>query len=44
MARLAAGGHAAPGLLHFGVRLDGEYINPLILLGGVPRAILLPCC
>lgn len=44
VARLSAGGHAAPGLLHFGVRLDGEYINPLTLLGGVPRAILLPCC
>lgn len=41
---LGAGGHAAPGTLHFGVRLDGEYINPLILLGGIPRAILLPCC
>ncbi len=42
--RLAAGGHTAPGTLHFGVRLDGEYINPLRLLGGVPRAVLLPCC
>lgn len=41
---LAAGGHTAPGTLHFGVRLDGEYINPLRLLGGVPRAVLLPCC
>ena len=33
-----------PGTLHFGVRLHGEYINPLLLLGGVPRAVLLPCC
>ena len=41
---LAAGGHASAGTLHFGVRLHGEYINPLLLLGGVPRAILLPCC
>ncbi|MFK4791826.1 murein hydrolase activator EnvC family protein [Microbacterium sp. ZW T5_56] len=41
---VASGGHAAGGELHFGVRLDGEYINPLLLLGGVPRAILLPCC
>jgi murein DD-endopeptidase MepM/ murein hydrolase activator NlpD len=41
---LALGGHSAPGTLHFGVRLDGEYINPLLLLGGVPRAVLLPCC
>lgn len=42
--RLAQGGHAAPGTVHFGVRLDHEYINPLRLLGGVPRAVLLPCC
>jgi murein DD-endopeptidase MepM/ murein hydrolase activator NlpD len=42
--RLGLGGHAAPGDLHFGVRRDGAYINPLLLLGGVPRAVLLPCC
>lgn len=41
---LAVGGHAAAGTLHFGVRLHGEYINPMLLLGGVPRAVLLPCC
>jgi murein DD-endopeptidase MepM/ murein hydrolase activator NlpD len=41
---LGEGGHTAPGVVHFGVRLDGEYINPLRLLGGVPRAVLLPCC
>ncbi len=41
---LALGGHAAAGDLHFGVRLHGEYINPMVLLGGVPRAVLLPCC
>jgi murein DD-endopeptidase MepM/ murein hydrolase activator NlpD len=41
---ISLGGHAAPGSLHFGVRLDGEYINPLLLYGGVPRAVLLPCC
>ena len=41
---LALGGHAAVGDLHFGVRLDGAYINPMVLLGGVPRAVLLPCC
>ena len=23
---------------------DGEYINPLLLLGALPRAVLLPCC
>lgn len=37
-------GHTSPRTLHFGVRYDGEYVNPLRLLGGVPRAILLPCC
>lgn len=41
---LGEGGHAPPGALHFGVRRNGEYINPLLLLGGVPRAVLLPCC
>lgn len=41
---LHLGGHADPGTVHFGVRLHGEYINPLVLLGGVPRAVLLPCC
>lgn len=41
---IALGGHTSPGALHFGVRLHGEYINPLLLLGGVPRAVLLPCC
>ena len=44
VATLALGGHASPGALHFGVRLNGEYINPMLLLGGVPRAVLLPCC
>lgn len=41
---LALGGHAGPGELHFGVRLNGRYINPMLLLDGVPRAVLLPCC
>jgi len=40
----ASGGHAPAGSVHFGVRLNGEYINPMLLLGGVPRAVLLPCC
>ena len=38
------GGHTAPGSVHFGVRLDGDYLNPLVLLGSLPRAVLLPCC
>jgi len=41
---ISSGGHADPGTIHFGVRLDGVYVNPLLLLGGVPRAVLLPCC
>lgn len=44
MGTVAAGGHAAGGTLHVGVRLDGHYINPLPLFGKVPRAVLLPCC
>lgn len=39
-----AGGHAPPGTVHFGVREDREYINPMLLLGGIERAVLLPCC
>jgi len=35
-------GHCAAPCLHFGVRLDGEYISPLLLLGGIPRSVLLP--
>lgn len=41
---LSLGGHTDAGALHLGVRLDGEYINPMLLFGGVPRAVLLPCC
>ncbi|PZU47266.1 MAG: peptidase M23 [Microbacterium sp.] len=35
------GGHAALDTIHFGVRKDGEYINPMLLLAGIPRAVLL---
>lgn len=41
---LAVGGHAAAGTLHVGVRLEGDYINPMLMFGSVPRAVLLPCC
>jgi murein DD-endopeptidase MepM/ murein hydrolase activator NlpD len=44
VATASAGGHAAAGSVHLGVRKDGEYVNPLLLFGGVPRAVLLPCC
>jgi len=35
-------GHCSALCLHFGVRLDGQYVSPLNYLGAVPRAILLP--
>lgn len=35
-------GHCLRPCLHFGVRLDGEYVSPLNYLSGTPRAILLP--
>lgn len=41
---VSTGGHTPHGLLHFGVRWHGEYINPMQLYGGIPRAVLLPCC
>ncbi|ALJ20306.1 murein hydrolase activator EnvC family protein [Microbacterium sp. No. 7] len=41
---IATGGHTAAGAVHFGVRVHGEYVNPRLFVGGVPRAILLPCC
>lgn len=41
---VAVGGHAPAGTLHLGVRLNDVYINPMLLFGGVPRAVLLPCC
>jgi murein DD-endopeptidase MepM/ murein hydrolase activator NlpD len=36
------GGHCSVDCFHFGVRLHGEYLSPLVLLGIVPRAVLLP--
>lgn len=42
--RVATGGHAIPGTMHLGVRVDGHYINPLLLFGEIRRAVLLPCC
>jgi len=35
-------GHCAGLCLHFGVRVNGQYVSPLALLGGIPRSILLP--
>ncbi|GGE86592.1 M23 family metallopeptidase [Mycetocola zhadangensis] len=39
---VAVGGHCSDICAHFGVRLYGEYVNPIALLETVPRAILLP--
>jgi murein DD-endopeptidase MepM/ murein hydrolase activator NlpD len=35
-------GHCATSCLHLGARVGGEYVNPLLFLGEVPRAVLLP--
>ncbi|MCU1438081.1 MAG: family metallopeptidase [Naasia sp.] len=35
-------GHCGADCLHLGARSDGRYLSPLALLGGVPRAVLLP--
>lgn len=35
-------GHCSRLCLHLGVRLNGEYVSPLLYLGGVPRSVLLP--
>lgn len=37
-----ASGHCAVSCLHLGARIDGEYVNPLLFLGGLPRSVLLP--
>lgn len=38
----ALAGHCLSRCLHFGVRVHGEYVSPLLWLGGIPRAVLLP--
>lgn len=38
----ARGGHCDGRCVHFGVRVHGEYVSPLLFLGGLPRAVLLP--
>ncbi|MEO6116907.1 MAG: M23 family metallopeptidase [Pseudolysinimonas sp.] len=35
-------GHCASTCLHLGVRVDGEYVNPLLFLGGVGWSVLYP--
>ena len=39
---VGSGGHCDAGCVHVGVRVDGDYVNPMLWFGGVPRAILLP--
>jgi murein DD-endopeptidase MepM/ murein hydrolase activator NlpD len=39
---VASGGHCAAGCLHFGVRLHGQYVSPILMLGSIPRAVLMP--
>jgi len=35
-------GHCLAQCVHLGVRVAGESVSPLLYLGGVPRAVLLP--
>lgn len=39
---VASGGHCDAACLHVGVRMDGEYVSPMLFFGRVPPAILLP--
>ena len=39
---IGSGGHCDGSCVHFGVRVHGEYVSPMLFLGGVPRAVLLP--
>jgi len=39
---VAGGGHCQAACLHVGVRVDGEYVSPLLFFARVPPAILLP--
>ena len=38
----ALAGHCSRACLHFGVRRDGEYVSPLLFLGGIEPSVLLP--
>jgi murein DD-endopeptidase MepM/ murein hydrolase activator NlpD len=39
---VASGAHCSEMCLHFGVRRHGQYISPILFLGGLSRAVLLP--
>jgi murein DD-endopeptidase MepM/ murein hydrolase activator NlpD len=35
-------GHCSSPCLHLGARVGGAYVNPMVFLGGVPKAVLYP--
>ncbi len=37
-------GHTGPGTVHFRRAVTGRVRQPAEVAGGVPRAVLLPCC
>ncbi|RFA16059.1 hypothetical protein B7R22_04810 [Subtercola boreus] len=39
---VATSSHCELGCVHLGLRRNGEYVSPLLLFGGIPRAVLLP--
>lgn len=39
---VGSGGHCDGDCVHLGARLHGEYVSPMLYLGGVPWAVLLP--
>jgi murein DD-endopeptidase MepM/ murein hydrolase activator NlpD len=39
---VGSGGHCGTGCLHVGVRVDGEYVSPMLFFARVPPAVLLP--
>ncbi|MEA9986278.1 M23 family metallopeptidase [Subtercola sp. RTI3] len=39
---VAVWSHCAVSCIHYGVRLDGQYVSPMLVLASVPRAVLLP--
>jgi len=39
---VATGAHCSDRCVHFGVRRHGQYISPVLFLGGLARAVLLP--
>ena len=39
---VATGAHCTARCVHFGVRRHGQYVSPVLFLGGLTRAVLLP--